>query len=83
MRMEQGYRMQWILLIAVENHHMYRNLFKIFFVAFVTCCSPGLHAQIITTMVGTGTTGYSGDGELAAFCEINAPSSLAIDKVRH
>jgi sugar lactone lactonase YvrE len=34
---------------------------------------------IITTMAGTGTAGYSGDGRDAAQAELNAPYGLAVD----
>ena len=34
---------------------------------------------IITTIVGTGTAGYSGDGGLATSATINAPYDVAVD----
>ncbi len=36
-------------------------------------------AQIITTIAGTGTAGYSGDGGLAVNAKINNPISVAAD----
>ncbi len=38
-----------------------------------------LHADIITTIAGTGTSGFKGDGGLATRAELNGPSSIAID----
>lgn len=34
---------------------------------------------IITTLAGTGTAGYSGDGGFATAAQLNAPSGLALD----
>ncbi|MEO8762104.1 MAG: hypothetical protein ABI388_11395, partial [Bacteroidia bacterium] len=48
---------------------------------FATCflITILLKAQIITTIAGTGTNGYSGDGGQATAAKINAPWSIAID----
>jgi len=35
--------------------------------------------KIITTIAGTGTTGFSGDGGLAILAELNDPAGLALD----
>ncbi len=34
---------------------------------------------IITTLVGTGTAGYTGDGSLATAAQLNAPTALVLD----
>jgi sugar lactone lactonase YvrE len=38
------------------------------------------HAQIIYTIAGTGTAGYTGDGVQATSTQVNQPSGVAIDK---
>jgi sugar lactone lactonase YvrE len=40
-----------------------------------------LTTGIVTTVAGTGTTGYSGDGGPAVAAQLNAPQRLAIDSV--
>jgi sugar lactone lactonase YvrE len=37
------------------------------------------HSGIITTVAGTGTTGYSGDGGPATAAEVNRPKAVAVD----
>ena len=37
-------------------------------------------AGIITTIAGTGTTGFNGDGGLASAAELNGPEGVAVDK---
>jgi len=44
------------------------------FVACITC-----RAQVITTVAGNGTAGYSGDGGAATAAELKAPAGVAID----
>ncbi len=39
----------------------------------------GAYAQIITTIAGTGTGGYNGDGIAAAAAQLKNPSDIAID----
>jgi sugar lactone lactonase YvrE len=34
---------------------------------------------IVTTVAGNGTAGFSGDGSLAVFAELNSPSGIAMD----
>src|ERR1700751_247233 len=38
-----------------------------------------INAQIISTIAGNGTGGYSGDGTLATSAEINNPFGVAVD----
>src|SRR3954471_21150961 len=59
---------------------MYKKLFTVLFIAFVSCFSYCLQAQIITTVACTGTPSYGGDGDFAAYSAMRAPSSLAVDK---
>lgn len=40
-------------------------------------------AGVISTLAGNGTTGLSGDGNLASSAEINAPGGLALDHEGH
>ncbi|MEO6542134.1 MAG: hypothetical protein ABIN74_14115, partial [Ferruginibacter sp.] len=37
------------------------------------------NAQLITTIAGTGTAGYNGDGIAATSAQLNAPQGLAVD----
>ena len=39
------------------------------------------NAQIITTIAGTGTAGYSGDGGLATAAKLNYPKGIAFDAI--
>jgi sugar lactone lactonase YvrE len=41
--------------------------------------NPTLNSAIITTVAGTGSSGYSGDGEPATSATLNAPTSIAFD----
>ncbi len=41
---------------------------------------PAAHAQIISTVAGTGTGGYTGDGGQATSAQIKAPRNLAVDR---
>lgn len=40
-----------------------------------------LHAQIITTVVGTGTIGFYGDGLSAKSAQLDRPNTIAFDKL--
>ena len=40
-----------------------------------------LSAQIVTTVVGTGTAGFSGDNSTATSSQLSRPTSIAFDKV--
>lgn len=42
-------------------------------------CALSLNAQIITTVAGNGTAGYSGDGGLATNAELDQPAGIAFD----
>ena len=52
------------LYIADTSNHRIRKV------------TPG---GIITTVVGTGTVGYSGDGGIATLAQLKAPTNIAID----
>lgn len=60
---------------------MNKILYNVLFAALILCWSNRLNAQIITTMAGTGTPGYSGDKDIAAYAQISEPSALAVDKL--
>lgn len=41
--------------------------------------SSPAHAQVLTTIAGTGTNGFAGDGGLAVAAQLNAPLALCLD----
>ncbi len=47
--------------------------------ALLSFCLFSANAQIINTIVGTGTAGSAGDGGLATAAQINAPSGISYD----
>ncbi len=53
-----------------------KNLF-IFLLSFVVC---GAHGQIITTVAGNGSAGYTGDGGPATAAQFNHTSGLWVDR---
>ena len=55
---------------------MKRNLFLVF---LILLCSDNLQAQIISTIAGNGTLGYSGDGAAATVAELKYPYGVALD----
>ncbi|HXD93352.1 MAG TPA: hypothetical protein VNX01_09070, partial [Bacteroidia bacterium] len=44
-------------------------------------CYANLHAQIISTVAGNHTVGYSGDGAAATSAALNGPTNITIDAV--
>ncbi len=48
-------------------------------IAFIICGSTLVSAQIITTVAGNGTAGFSGDGGQATAAELNWPFDVAND----
>jgi len=46
---------------------------------FIFCCYIS-QSQIITTVAGNGSSGFSGDGELATAARLNLPFNLTFDK---
>ena len=59
----------------MTKRHIYISLFiSVFFFNFINA-----HAQLINTVAGNGTSGYSGDGGAASAAEIAQPHGLAID----
>ncbi|MBE2288724.1 MAG: T9SS type A sorting domain-containing protein [Chitinophagaceae bacterium] len=57
--------------------------FKSFFVSFVFFTTTGTYsnAQIISTVVGTGTSGYNGDGIPAITAQLNRPTGIHVDSL--
>src|ERR1700744_1730390 len=53
---------------------------RLLFVLSIALCLNA-NAQIITTVAGNGTTGYSGDGGQATLAELNHPSGIAFDAI--
>jgi sugar lactone lactonase YvrE len=53
---------------------------KIFFLPVLLVWSICSHAQIITTIAGTGTAAYSGDGGLASAASLNEPTGIFVNK---
>ena len=56
---------------------MKKKLLSLSIAGLFTC---SIRAQIITTIAGTGTAGYSGDGGQALSAKLMYPSGLAVDK---
>lgn len=46
---------------------------------FIIICFKQINGQIISTIAGNGTFGYSGDGGLATSAKINIPYAVAVD----
>jgi gliding motility-associated-like protein len=57
---------------------MKKKLSLLFWATIFTCCLS-VHAQIITTVAGNGTIGYSGDGGPATSAQFSNPVSVALD----
>lgn len=49
-------------------------------VCYLTCFPLTVRSQTISTIAGTGTIGYSGDGASAIGCQFNHPVDLAIGR---
>ena len=49
------------------------------FFFFILLFSNGVFSQNITTIAGTGTAGYNGDGIAATSAQLNYPQGLAVD----
>jgi len=52
---------------------------KLFYFFALSLISSTNFAQIITTIAGNGTAGYSGDGGAATGATVNQPTTLAVD----
>ena len=50
-----------------------------FLLSFYFYFLGNVNAQIITTIAGTGTASYSGDGGAATAAQLNNPLGVAID----
>ena len=70
-----------VMLNSFQHLLRFRNKFEMTLVALVFCLST--NAQIITTVVGNGTAGYSGDGGQATNAEINNSIGVAFDAYRN
>ena len=55
------------LYIADTNNHRIRKVYQ------------RAYQRVITTVAGTGTAGYSGDGGAATAARLNSPSGVAVD----
>jgi type IX secretion system substrate protein/Big-like domain-containing protein/NHL repeat-containing protein len=56
----------------------YHFLFAVF--ALIALFSTAANAQIITTIAGNGSMGYSGDGSPATNAQLNQPAGLVLDR---
>ncbi len=63
---------------SVDVHHAYDPIGRVFFLGDGRRRSVGGIIQGISTVAGTGTAGYSGDGGLATEAQLNYPRSLAL-----
>ena len=58
---------------------MKKLLYAAFIVVFLSTITNNVKAQYITTVAGTGTGGFSGDGFAAISANINSPFGIAAD----
>ena len=58
---------------------MKNSLWIVYFASFFLVFSFSADAQIITTIVGTGVPGYTGDGGAATTAKINYSSGITVD----
>ncbi len=54
---------------------------KYLFLFFILAISGSAHSQIITTIAGNDTVGFSGDGGPATAAMIKYPTSVVIDSL--
>jgi trimeric autotransporter adhesin len=57
---------------------MKRSLIHLVFGLFLSCFSLNANSQVITTIAGNGSAGYTGDGGQATAAQINSPCGMAI-----
>ncbi len=58
---------------------MKKTLFSSYLIIFLLAITSGVQAQYITTIVGTGTPAYSGDGGAATAAQLHGQFGLGID----
>lgn len=59
--------------------HILQKTAQLFFISVLVISGAKVNGQTITTVVGNGTQGSSGDGGQATSAELNGPSSLVFD----
>src|ERR1700761_1236309 len=68
-----------LYLYKTHNTILMRSTRYTLFIAGLLCICTHSNAQIITTIAGTGTSGYTGDGSAATAATMNTPSAIAMD----
>ncbi len=62
-----------------ENNRSMRYFVLIVLFFLQLACWLGSTQDIITTIAGTGTSSYSGDGAAATSATLNSPTGVALD----
>ena len=62
-----------------ENNRSMGYFVLLIFLFLQLACSQGLTQDIITTIAGTGTSSYSGDGAAATSATLNGPYGVCLD----
>jgi sugar lactone lactonase YvrE len=63
-------------MFGIDNNYTMKKLFTIILLALFEISANG---QIINTIAGNGTNGFSGDGGVAYAAELNYPSNAVLD----
>ena len=65
--------------MSIKTNNMKQPYYKLFVSAAMVAISLSASGQVITTVAGNGTQGYSGDGGLATAAEFQFASGVSLD----